>query len=106
MSDFMWKKRERLTEQLKFFGAKKQQFISIYAKKPRILMRNKIETGDPRVDALRQDRMVALYHHQLMRGMQSSSLGCSQMYQASMSGIVGSGGGRSGAGFSAIGGII
>lgn len=28
-----------LSEQLKFFGAKKQSFISVYAKKPRIRVR-------------------------------------------------------------------
>ncbi len=36
MSEFTWHKKEALQEQLKFFGAKKQKFISVYAKKPRI----------------------------------------------------------------------
>ncbi len=36
MNEFAWKDKDKLKEQLKFFGAKKQQFISVYAKKPRI----------------------------------------------------------------------
>jgi hypothetical protein len=35
-NDFMWYKKQRLAEQLKFFGAKKTKFISCYAKKPRV----------------------------------------------------------------------
>ena len=31
-----WFKKKRLSEQLKFFGAKKTKFISCYAKKPRV----------------------------------------------------------------------
>jgi len=36
MSKFSCKDKDKLKEQLKFFKAKKQQFISVYAKKPRI----------------------------------------------------------------------
>lgn len=42
MSDFDWKRKERLQEQLKFFGAKKTRFISCYAKKPRVRVLTKI----------------------------------------------------------------
>ena len=38
MEDFLWAKRQKLNEQLKFFKAKKKKFISIYAKKPRIVI--------------------------------------------------------------------
>ena len=39
MRTLSWYEKERLNEQLKFFDAKKTKFISIYAKKPRILMK-------------------------------------------------------------------
>tara|TARA_R110000782_G_scaffold250941_1_gene338433 strand:+ start:219 stop:578 length:360 start_codon:yes stop_codon:yes gene_type:complete len=40
---FEWHKKSKLAEQLKFFGAKKQGFISVYAKKPRILVKPKVD---------------------------------------------------------------
>ena len=43
MKSFQWKNKQSLAEQLKFFGAKKQGFISVYAKKPRILCKAKVE---------------------------------------------------------------
>ena len=43
MKSFQWKNKQSLAEQLKFFGAKKQGFISAYAKKPRILCKAKVE---------------------------------------------------------------
>lgn len=46
---FNWHKKSKLTEQLKFFGAKKQGFISVYAKKPRILVKPEVK-GVFRVD--------------------------------------------------------
>lgn len=36
MIKFLWKKKERLNEQLNFFNAKKKRFVSVYASKPRI----------------------------------------------------------------------
>ncbi len=39
--DFDWKRKSRLQEQLKFFGAKKTRFISCYAKKPKIKVKLK-----------------------------------------------------------------
>ena len=33
---------ERLNEQMKFFGAKPKRFVSVYAKKPRIRVNNRI----------------------------------------------------------------
>jgi len=50
-----WQK-ERLTEQLKFFGAKKTKFISVYARKPRILC--KAKTNANGTDLNRQDFYV------------------------------------------------
>jgi len=48
---FEWYKKGELVDQLKFFGAKKQGFISVYAKKPRI--RVKVESDKPLVETLR-----------------------------------------------------
>ena len=42
MIKFLWKKKIALAEQLKFFGASKVDFISVYAKKPRILCKVKV----------------------------------------------------------------
>ena len=42
MNNFLWKKKIALAEQLKFFGASKVDFISVYAKKPRILCKVKV----------------------------------------------------------------
>jgi hypothetical protein len=80
-----WEK-ERLTEQLKFFGAKKTRFISCYAKKPRILI------GRPKVNSERliiggqvfngaasEARRSALYQQQMQLGIQHSALGFNQM---------------------------
>lgn len=36
MTDFLWKKKERLNEQLNFFGYKNKRFVSVYASKPKI----------------------------------------------------------------------
>ncbi len=78
-----WQK-ERLTEQLKFFGAKKTKFISCYAKKPRIVCRVKLDL--PNVDASARDngnyareQLSLLYGEQLGRGVQNSALGFNQM---------------------------
>ena len=43
MFDFLWYKKERLNEQLKFFGAKR--FRSVYAKKPRIRITSEQESN-------------------------------------------------------------
>lgn len=76
-----WEK-ERLTEQLKFFGSKKTKFISCYARKPRILLVNKPKEvkSHLRTDIDRQ--IAALYQNQLNRGLQGSVLGFSQMVAA------------------------
>ena len=54
---------KRLSEQIKFFGAKPKRFVSIYAKKPRIRVENKIIDNRPGISEL------------AARGMQKSSLG-------------------------------
>ena len=45
MIKFLWKKKIALAEQLKFFGASKVDFISVYAKKPRILCKVKVNSN-------------------------------------------------------------
>ena len=45
MNNFLWKKKIALAEQLKFFGASKVDFISVYAKKPRILCKVKVNSN-------------------------------------------------------------
>ena len=100
MNDWQWKKRAELVKQLKHFGVKKLTFISEYAKKPRILIKAKAETGydderyifgwdDPREDFIKQNikasevarqaQASALYQTQLDRGIQGSVLGYHQM---------------------------
>lgn len=37
--DFLKYKKQRLKEQLEFFAAKKTKFVSVYAKKPKILIK-------------------------------------------------------------------
>lgn len=49
MNNWQWKKKEALQEQLKFFGAKKQEFISIYAKKPKVRVKVKPNPDNSRV---------------------------------------------------------
>ncbi len=39
-------KKSRLNSQLKFFGCKSKRFISVYAKKPRILVKPKSSRAD------------------------------------------------------------
>jgi hypothetical protein len=94
-----WSK-ERLAEQLKFFGAKKIGFISCYAKKPRILMVNtkKIEYKVNASEVARQSHILSLYQNQLDRGLQNSHIGYMQMAVAQrqqqmglMGGLVGMG---------------
>ncbi len=41
MLDWRWKKKEAIKEQCSFFGYKPKRFISVYAKKPRILVKAK-----------------------------------------------------------------
>ena len=76
-----WEK-ERLTEQLKFFGAKKTRFISCYAKKPRILCKVKVTNIPMQYGAERQ--LANLYQDQLNRCIERSFLGYNQMAQAQM----------------------
>lgn len=80
-----WQK-ERLTEQLKFFGAKKTKFISVYAKKPRIVCRAKVkQVSSNRFirESIGFDnkeiQLAALYNQQRQMGIHNSSLGYSQM---------------------------
>ena len=107
MIDWQWKKKARLSEQLKFFGAKKQKFISVYAKKPKV--RIKVKTASVKCnennrdylicqgDALYQRQMqgnqaAALYQQQMQLGIQRSAFGCNQM-AAAQQGIYGGQGG-------------
>ena len=75
-----WHKKKRLTEQLKFFGAKKLKFISCYAKKPRIVMKVKTVTAlNPATRLAQQRQLSALHSQQLGMGIFGSSLGLQQM---------------------------
>ena len=76
-----WKK-ERLTEQLKFFGAKKTEFISVYAKKPRIRYKVKVKQVVSASYAAEQEGLSALYQAQINRGVERSLFGFNQMAQA------------------------
>ena len=87
-----WQK-ERLAEQLKFFGAKKKRFISCYAKKPRILCKVKVKRTISKdniteIDYIKSksdylDRqMEGLRRQQLGMGMQGSQHAFLQMTAA------------------------
>jgi len=63
---FTWEKKNRLSEQLKFFNATKKRFISCYAKKPRIRIEKKEDKRlvfdfNPRyaINYAQQDRLLA-----------------------------------------------
>ena len=85
VKNFQWKNKQSLAEQLKFFGAKKQGFISVYAKKPRVLCKvksvkdNDISIGDignrgvAMSDVDRQ--MAAMYSHHTNNNFLSNSQG-------------------------------
>jgi hypothetical protein len=76
-----WQK-ERLAEQLKFFGAKKTKFISVYARKPRILCKVKVKAERQEQSGLDQQRALQeLYNAQYLRGTQNSFLGLAQTSQ-------------------------
>ena len=91
-----WQK-ERLADQLKFFGAKKTKFISMYARKPRVLMSNtKKATYAPlslgrqqamAAQALADARSMALYQQQTQLDIQNSSNAFYQMQQ--LNGLMG-----------------
>ena len=65
MNNWKWKKKEALAEQLKFFGAKKQGFISVYAKKPRILCKAKAKPTVTNTDY--KDNRRAFMENQLAK---------------------------------------
>ena len=75
---FKWHKKSKLSEQLKFFGAKKQGFISVYAKKPRIRVKVKV---DKPLGHLLRDISLQQDHEQLdlMRIEQARQLGLAPM---------------------------
>ena len=83
MNNFRWKKRELLVKQLEFFGCKKVNFISEYAKKPRICIKNKVEVTS--VDSGRAN-ISDLYQQQVDNGMQRSAFGYGAMAAASAMG--------------------
>ena len=112
-----WEK-ERLTEQLKLFGAKKTKFISVYAKKPRVRMVNaeiaiykSHFTGRQKAiaaQAVADARGMDLYQQQAQLGMLGSALGLNQMQQ--LNSLMGMSNGadmaRGQAQFGGLGGII
>lgn len=85
-----WFEKKRLSEQLKFFGAKKTKFVSCYASKPRISMKEDRYRFDLRPfdnatrEALRNRRHAEhqqAYNQQVLGvlGNQQSGLGQSSM---------------------------
>lgn len=62
MIDWQWKKKDALAEQLKFFGAKKQKFISVYAKKPRILIKVKDDRIHIDLNKIRREQIEYAAH--------------------------------------------
>lgn len=77
MSNWRWKRKALLAEQLKFFGAKKQKFISVYAKKPRILCKVKAKARSNA--AFQHQQLSEMYQQQMNRGLQGSAYGYNQM---------------------------
>lgn len=93
-----WEK-ERLAEQLKFFGAKKTKFISVYAKKPRIVCKVKVKSS-ALSDAIQarhygNRQIAALYQSQLQGGafafnqMMSAQQATQQAAQQAVRGSIG-----------------
>lgn len=83
-----WQKK-RLADQLKFFGAKKTKFISVYARKPRILCKVKVKQSAASLAEMRgqadlnqQRALQDLYNDQFLRGTQNTSAGFNSMIQA------------------------
>ncbi len=101
MSEFTWHKKEALQEQLKFFGAKKQKFISVYAKKPRIRVEvNKSIDVDRNTDAnlcvfngyLRNQGAIAMQRNNLYSlGQSQASLSGFGIAQSGLSSLLGLG---------------
>ena len=86
MDKWKWKKKLALAEQLEFFGAKKKGFVSVYAKKPRILCKVKLPvansdrlTREPIQFNDKKRQMAALYQQQRQLGMQSAFVGYDQL---------------------------
>ncbi|HHZ69296.1 MAG TPA: hypothetical protein EYN54_03225 [Methylococcaceae bacterium] len=74
-----WEK-ERLTEQLKFFGAKKTKFISCYAKKPRVRIKVKDSNSavtDLMLDGVRRNGLDYIRSSQFAG--QQAALGFNQL---------------------------
>ena len=70
MSDWQWKKKESLAEQLKFFGCKPKHFISVYCKtKPRI----RIQSAKKIIE-IRDDAIINQQSSLCNRGMQNTGL--------------------------------
>ncbi len=103
MNDWQWKKKESLSEQLKFFGAKKQKFISVYAKKPRIRVEVKTKPDESNVTYIDYNdsrsayidmQMEALRQHQESLGMRgvanTAAVGLGALgYASALSGMTG-----------------
>lgn len=84
--DFPQNRASRLKLQCKFFGFKPKRFISVYAKKPRILVKVKSETikltnimsAQSRLDYSNQLQLTTLYNQQRQMGIQNSSIAYQQ----------------------------
>ncbi len=83
-----WHDKKRLAEQLKFFGAKKQKFISCYAKKPRILITHKLDVLlSESQEAMKDLHLAAMQSQSKMAGLQGvQGLGMSYNQRAMSNG--------------------
>ena len=74
MNDWQWKKRQLLVSQLEFFGCKKIKFISEYAKKPRVCIKEKAPK------AVSNDCTLGdIYQQQMLTGLNRSAQGFNQI---------------------------
>lgn len=74
MNKFAWKDKDKLKEQLKFFKAKKQKFISVYAKKPRIRVKVKRDEYNNLIDAYEHQKLQQVAALANLRSSQASAL--------------------------------
>ena len=107
--DFNWKRKSRLQEQLRFFGASKTRFISCYAKKPRIKVKlpsNDIKCTDSNRDYLMTQAQSALGSNAYMMGGglgMGGAAGLARMSQEQGLGLLGASGLGMGGAMAALG---
>ena len=87
MNSWQWKKKAALSEQLKFFGAKKQRFVSVYAKKPRIRIKvnRKPRTSGAVSFSVQAEQLSSLYQRQSQLGCIRNGIGSNDIAAAQQS---------------------